>query len=173
MHFRYYRAANAANDARPANRHLSKLLALNPSRADVVLEVVPALNSLAAPTNARAMFNRAQAPSRHRRRRPLQRRNPQQPRLALHRCDEHPEEAVQLALKAPWNSPPTTPPTSTPPPNPPSRRPPRQRRHLRIQGPPPPPQRRIHAGPAQTLQHRSHNPTRQVIHPCLPGAPAS
>jgi tetratricopeptide (TPR) repeat protein len=101
MHFRYYRAATQSNAPAQADEHLNQLLALNPSRPDVVLEIVPVLKSLGRTDDAKAMFERAYAP--------LKSATDADPASAesannlawlCARCDERLDVAVRLADRA-------------------------------------------------------------------------
>ncbi|HZZ43876.1 MAG TPA: hypothetical protein VFE58_13145 [Tepidisphaeraceae bacterium] len=101
MHFHYYRAAIADHDPILANQHLAKLLALNPSRSEVVLEVVPALKQLHRTAEAQTMFNRAyQSVKALTEADPTNAQNFNELAWLCARCDEHPDEAIALSLKA-------------------------------------------------------------------------
>lgn len=101
MHFRYYRAATQSHDTAAAGRHLTKLLALSPSRADVVLEVVPALKQLGRADEAKETFERAYKPLRS-----AADADPGNAEALNNlawlcaRCGERPDEATRAALKA-------------------------------------------------------------------------
>ncbi len=101
MHFRYYRAATKSGNHPQAAEHLTQLLELSPSRADVVLEIVPALKSLHRDAEARAMFDRAYKPLRSAvDADPSSAENYNNLAWLCARCGERPDEAVQLATRA-------------------------------------------------------------------------
>jgi tetratricopeptide (TPR) repeat protein len=101
MHWRLYRAAKKENKPGEASKNLDGLLSLNPRRADVVLEVVPALKEAKRVDDARALFARAYTPLKA-----AVDENPEDAEAANNlawlcaRCEEKLDEAEALSTKA-------------------------------------------------------------------------